>query len=217
MAIYCDTNQFPKLPFCGSYTKPHWASGLSNHYHLRFDPKLFHGICEIRCITCACVTCKSILDKLWICGILSKKQARYQPVTNCTHWPVLGLYNNWNIIELTPKAIPFEAFDEIHKVVLGGISENMAPFVKSGVYGAINTSDNTTNRFYVIQLNSEAYKIQNNTTIDGKVISAGELVVKSKYFSPCNKTLIGIGKNNHCNRLPQFQYAKYFIHVLMLS
>ena len=95
---------------------------------------------------------------------------------------VLGSYKNRNIIELTPKAIHFEAFDEIHKVVLGGISENMAPFVKSGVYGAINTSDNTTNRFYVIQLNSEAYKIQNNTTIDGKVISAGELVVKAQYI-----------------------------------
>ena len=67
----------------------------------------------------ACIEYTSIMDKPWIYGITSNKQARYQPVTNCTYWPVLGSYNNWNIIELTPKSKPFEVFDEIHQVVLG--------------------------------------------------------------------------------------------------
>ena len=53
----------------------------------------------------------------------------------------MGPYKNWNIIHLTPKSIPFEAFDEIHQVVLEGISENMASLVQSGMYGAINTDD----------------------------------------------------------------------------
>ena len=75
---------------------------------------------------CFCVECTSMLDKPWISGILSKKQACYQPVSNCTYWPVMGSYNNWNIINLTPKSIPFEAFDEIHTVVLDRISENTA-------------------------------------------------------------------------------------------
>ena len=35
---------------------------------------------------------------------------------------------------------------------------------------------------YVIKFISEAYTLQNNTTIDGKVISAGELVVKAQYL-----------------------------------
>ena len=123
-----------------------------------------------------------MLDKPWIYGIPSTKQARYKLVTNCNYWPVLGSYNNWNIIELTPKSIPFEAFDEIHKVVHDKISENMASLVQSGMYGAINTADNTTNVFYVIQYISEAYMLQNNTTIDGQFISAGELVVKAQYI-----------------------------------
>ena len=55
----------------------------------------------------------------------------------------MGSYNNWNIIELTPKSTPFEAFDDIHKVVLDGISNNMASLVQSGMYGAINTYDTT--------------------------------------------------------------------------
>ena len=57
--MYCNTNQFPALNFCGPHSKPHGASGLSKHYHLRFDPKLGNGVCAIRRIPCACVACTS--------------------------------------------------------------------------------------------------------------------------------------------------------------
>ena len=133
------------LPFCGSHPKPHGARGLSNHYHLCFDPNIGHGICEIRRIQCACVACKSMLDQPWISGTQSKNQARYQTVINCTYWPVMGSYNNCNIIHLTTKSIPSEAFDEIHHVVFDRISENMASSVQPGMYDAVNTHDNTSN------------------------------------------------------------------------
>ena len=58
----------------------------------------------------------------------------------------------------------------------------MASLVQSGMYGAINTAENTSNELYVIQFISEAYTLQNNTKIDEHVISAGELVVKAKYI-----------------------------------
>ena len=64
--IYCNTNQFPALSFCGSHPKPHVARGLTKHYHLRFEPKLGMGICAIRRIPYACFDCKSVLDKPWI-------------------------------------------------------------------------------------------------------------------------------------------------------
>ena len=131
--MYCDTNQLPTLPFCGSYPKSHGARGLGKHYRLRIDPNLGHGICAMFRIPCACVVCTSMLDKPWISGIQSTKQARYQPVTNCTYWLVLGPYKNWNIIELTPKSTPFEAFDDIHKVVLDEITDNMDSLVQSGM------------------------------------------------------------------------------------
>ena len=70
----------------------------------------------------------------------------------------------------------------MHKVVLDVISENMASLVQSGMYGAINTDDTTTNGFYVIQFLSDSYTLQNNTTFYGQVISAGELVVKAQYL-----------------------------------
>ena len=96
--IYCNTKQFPELPYRGPHPKPHGNRGLSKYYHLRFDPKLGHVKCEIRHIPCACVACTLMLEKLWIYGIFSKKQAHKQPVTNCTYWPVLGSFNNLNII-----------------------------------------------------------------------------------------------------------------------
>ena len=92
--MYCTKNQFPTLPFCGPYSKPHGARGIGKHYHLCFDPKLGIGKCEIRRIPYACVPCTSMLDKPWISGIPSDKQERYKPVTKCTYWPVLGAFKN---------------------------------------------------------------------------------------------------------------------------
>ena len=112
--MYCNTNQFPTLPFCGSHPKPRGSRGLVKNYHIRFYPNLGNGICALCCIPCACVACTSMIDQPWISGVQSTKQALYQPVNNCTYWSVMGPYNNWNIIHLTPKSIPSEALDEIH-------------------------------------------------------------------------------------------------------
>ena len=100
-----------------------------------------------------------MLDKAWIYGIPSEKQELYEPVTKCTYWPVLGELNNWNIIELSSKSTSSETFDEIHQVVLDGISDIMASLVESGKYGAINTTDTSTNGFYVIMFTSGAYTL----------------------------------------------------------
>ena len=104
--MYCNTNQFPALLFCGPYSKPHWSRGLSNHYHFHFDPKLGMGVFAILCIPCDCVACTSMLQKYWRSGIPSNKQERYKPVTKCTYLPVLGPFKNWKIIQLSQKSTP---------------------------------------------------------------------------------------------------------------
>ena len=40
----------------------------------------------------------------------------------------------------------------------------------------------STNGFYVILFTSGAYTLQENTTIDGQILIAGELVFKAKYI-----------------------------------
>ena len=92
--MYCDTNQFPTLPFLGSHPKPHGSRGLGKHYHICFDPNIGHGVCAICRITFAFVACTSMLDQPLISGVQSIKQARCQPVINCIYWPVLGPYKN---------------------------------------------------------------------------------------------------------------------------
>ena len=128
--MYCNTNQFPELSFFGTYYKPHGVRGLSKHYHLRFDPKLGMGICEILCIPCACFACTSMLYIPWVSGIPPDEQERYKPITKCTYWTVLGSFKNLNVILLSQNSTPYNTFDEIHQVVLDGISYNMASLVE---------------------------------------------------------------------------------------
>ena len=58
----------------------------------------------------------------------------------------------------------------------------MASLVESGKYGAINTTDTSTNGFYDIIFTSGAYTLQENTTNYGNIITSGELVVKAQYL-----------------------------------
>ena len=90
-------------------------------------------------------------------------------------------FKNCNIIELSQKSTSSDTFDEIHQVFLDGISDDMDSLVESGKYGAIKITDTSTNGFYVIMFTSGAYTLQDNTTIDGEIITSVELVVKSQY------------------------------------
>ena len=109
--MYFNTNQFPALLFCGPHSKPHGARGMSKQYQLRFDTKLGNGVCAIRRITCACVSCTSIIYKPWISGIPSNKKELHKPVTKCAYWPVIGSFNNWIIVQLSQKSTPYDEFD----------------------------------------------------------------------------------------------------------
>ena len=71
----------------------------------------------------------------------------------------------------------------MHKVVIGGISENMASLVQARKCGVINAADPTKMGYYMIKYLSEPYKIQEDQTTYGKVSKAGELVVKVEYLS----------------------------------
>ena len=136
-----------------------------------------------------------MLDKSWIYGILSDKKDSYKPVTKCTYWSVLGAFNNWNIIKLSSKSTSSDTFDEIHQ------DDNTASLVESGTYGAINTTYTSTNGFYFIMFTLGAYTLQENTTIDGQIITAGKLVVKVQYL--CS---MQIDTNWYFNQQPKHHF-----------
>ena len=83
---------------------------------------------------------------------------------------MLGYFNNCNIIKFPHKEIPNEYIEKIHQVVLYRIIENMAALVKTGQYGATNTTYITITSYYVIKLFSDAYTLQEETTCDEEKI-----------------------------------------------
>ena len=61
----------------------------------------------------------------------------------------------------------------------------MTLLVESVKYGAINTTDTSTNGLHVTMFTSEAYTLQDNTAPDGKIITSGGLVVKAQCLFLC--------------------------------
>ena len=161
---------FCQFQFCGPHTKPHGVIGLSNHCHKRFDPKLEPGIWEIRCIPYVCPGFISMLETPWIHGLKPQQQPLYQPVIYCTYWPVLGSFKNWNIITFSHTATTSEYFEEIHQVVLGGNSKNIARLFQHSKCSTTNTTGTPTMVYYVIKFFSEAYTLQDENTRDEKKV-----------------------------------------------
>ena len=52
------------------------------------------------------------------------QESCYQPVKDFKNWPVVGSFNNQNIIYFAHKSTSSEDLDKIHQVVLYIISEN---------------------------------------------------------------------------------------------
>ena len=106
--MYCATNQFTELSCCGPHNKPPGVRGLGKHYHIHFNPKLGHGTCEINHIPFyVCNQCTYMIDQSWTPSVSENQQQLYQPAKDCTYWPILGYYNNCNIIQLSHKAKSF--------------------------------------------------------------------------------------------------------------
>ena len=82
------------------------------------------------------------------------------------------------------------------------------------MYGAINTDYNTSNGSYVIKFISKAYTQKNNTTNNGKVISAGELVVKAEYLFSMQENTNWYGKQQPLQQTIIFQ-TRTIIHTCL--
>ena len=155
----CAKTQFPEFSFCGPHTKPHGVRLLSKHYRLQLYPKFGHGKCATRKIPCACISLTTILEKPWDYKVDHRKHLYCQPVVGCTYWTLVGSFNNCNIIQFINKTPSSEEFDTVHKVVIYGISDNMAYLVQLGKYSAIHTADPTTMGYYVRKYLYEPYTL----------------------------------------------------------
>ena len=90
---------------------------------MSLEPKLGQGICAIWGIMCVFVDFTSMLDKTWSPVVSHNYQPWYKPFLDSTYWPMLGYFNNWNIIEFNNKGTSSEDFDYVNKIFLDGISD----------------------------------------------------------------------------------------------
>ena len=92
-----------------------------------------------------------MLEKPWEIGFDPIDQPHYQPIKDYTYCPFLGSFNNLNIILSSKKSTTYEYFDEVYKLVLDGISENVSLLVHNVKYGAVNTADPDTPVYYFVE------------------------------------------------------------------
>ena len=98
---------------------------------------------------------------------------------NGSYWPVIGSFNNWNIITLSHRATTSETFEDINQIILDGISDSITSLVQYVKYDAINTTETSTMGYYVIKFVLEAYNLQEDSIRNGQIFSASEIVVKA--------------------------------------
>ena len=84
-------------------------------------------------------------------GVATPNKPDYQPVIDFKYCPVLGSFNNCNSVTFSNKTTTYEPFEEIHKVVLGVIGENMDSLVQTGNYGVMNKKYLKTMVYYVVK------------------------------------------------------------------
>eukprot|EP00957_Ditylum_brightwellii_P081245 6180333-Ditylum_brightwellii.AAC.1 len=63
----------------------------------------------------------------------------------------------------------------------------MGAMVNENNFGAVNTNDPTTKRFYIVKFTLLPYTLQGNIEVDNDVIKEGSLVCKAEYMSPAQK------------------------------
>ena len=63
---------------------------------------------------------------------------------------------------------------------------NMSVIITEGKYGAIDADDSSFHGYHIIKITSYTYTLQSELSIDGQVISSGEMVCEGTYFFPIN-------------------------------
>ena len=62
----------------------------------------------------------------------------------------------------------------------------MFVIIMEGKYGATDDDHSSCHGYYIIKISSSQYTFQADLSIDGQVISSGEMVCEGTYFFPIN-------------------------------
>jgi len=161
---------------------PH--NGVMGHYNIRADPALGAGCVAVRRIPCACSGCRRQLKQDWVPTLPFQEQPRYKATTDCSMHDVFQGENDWKLITLVDaKDSDVDLNDEVHELVLEGITDRLETRVAVGGYGAVSTDDPESDGYYMLQWDSEPQTLENDVEIDGIQFHKGDKVVDGTYLN----------------------------------
>ena len=163
-------------------------TGIMSHYNFRFDCRIGTGKCAARRIPCLCTSCKEQLQKPWNQLLPACKQDMFAENKSCKFWDLFQGLNNWRILDLVDKVGADNADDEFKEQIIRNYISIMEEKIKDGDVGAVSTSDNNTDGYYLVKWCSDPYTLQedimNTTFTDYEVIEIGDMVCDGLYYNP---------------------------------
>ena len=107
---------------------------------------------------------------------------------SCKFWDLFQGLNNWRILDLVDKVGASNADDEFTEQIIRNYISIMEEKIKDGDVGAVSTSDNNMDGYYLVKWCSDPYTLQedimNTTFTDYEVIEKGYMVCDGLYYNP---------------------------------
>ena len=110
-----------------------------------------------------------------------------------------GSHNNWIIINFLDDVTDEEDYENINWTILDGDGINISLIIMEGNYGAIDADGYKFHGYYNIKYSSSPFILQAGLSVDGQVISSGEMVCEGTYFSINIKFHCSFSQNNKSN------------------
>ena len=167
---------------------PHMqARKILRYYNYLSDPKLGMGIVAIIKTPFCCHACKTVLSPYWDSKIKEAvNQPRYGRVYNCKYSQILGCHNNCILMNCLDDGTDEYYYKNINRTILDGNVMKMSLIFMELNYDEIDTDNYLCRGYYIIKFSSSPYTLQGDLSIDGQVISYGEIVCEGTYFFPIN-------------------------------
>ena len=107
---------------------------------------------------------------------------------NCKFWDLFQGLNNRRILDLVDKEGADNVDEKFKQQIIHNYISIMEEKIKDGDVGAVPTSDNNTDGYYLVKWCSDPYTLQedivNTTLADYEVIEEGDMVCDAMYCNP---------------------------------
>ena len=135
-------------------------------YHYYTCPELGTAKTALRQVPCYCENCNKQIQLPWIHGNSPEEQPRFDTINNCYFSSIVGEENNWWFVEMTERNDSVkEDGDQLQFEVLQSVTAAVALGIEDGNYGALSTSDETKEDYWIVKFTTDAYTDQDTSNL----------------------------------------------------